>query len=875
MSGIKNTMAGLGDNLLAPLTGGLTQVADLLALTSKGDWAGAFDKISASISSINWGGIMEGAQAAIQGALAALQGMDWSRLAIGALDAIYDLGRQVADALGRINWSSAANTAIQAMAGAFRTAINVSLDIGSWIAAKLRTIDSTSVRVFGQQLGSALVGAIQTSITEIGKLFQDLPGMVSKWFGNMSSISSDLARIGGEFVKGISDPIITGMKLLGATVLDSVSGAIAGGLNAMGGIVETAVNAILDGVQSIVRTVGGAYVKLDELTGGRLPDYDLTGYTRPEFSVLKSATGTDFRGSLGGGSDLFSTTLARMRSSGQTYSYLGAVGALENVIKQPLSQSQLAQVAAIWPKSGTVTPTPGAAVTGNVGGYNPSTWLNNLIGLETSMMGGVNPLLPTGGYQTGAAAQSNAASVASLGGQWTGGVVPVYVTNMGAGGMGGSGGSYGANYGYGTPKQFTGNVTPGGPGIGAVSTEGEFTSVEIDTCQIDSFGMTPGLGQYLANAGVWKPIEGASTSEALANIIGYQGNYAQGGGNITPTVAIGTISKAIKQSQDLANKSQLNTYQQAGEIQVGNAQQSAYLTQNAAQMDAQSRVFASQDWSATNQQVNQQYLATQQAVGSAWANSVVQQGTATLTGVNAMNSASQNITAGGASAQNYMQNGGTLFQQLVQGAGGTITESGVSFKNNVGQALNTFGSGIMGLFGGGGGASYNTASGTWTSTSSSVGGNSSANYGGMSGLWNVGSNNVGTNAWWVGTGATAGYQYQGNQGSKVSWGGAAASNAARGYSGGGGYSGGFGSVTFGGVRLAEGGIVTRPTLAMIGEAGDKEAVVPLSKAAEMGFGGAGAIMAHSHNIIVDGRVLGQAAGSAIIKETRKAGMKVR
>jgi hypothetical protein len=40
-------------------------------------------------------------------------------------------------------------------------------------------------------------------------------------------------------------------------------------------------------------------------------------------------------------------------------------------------------------------------------------------------------------------------------------------------------------------------------------------------------------------------------------------------------------------------------------------------------------------------------------------------------------------------------------------------------------------------------------------------------------------------------------------------------------------------------RLAEGGIVTGPTLAMIGEGRGPEAVIPLSKLGSMGFGGGG------------------------------------
>jgi hypothetical protein len=41
--------------------------------------------------------------------------------------------------------------------------------------------------------------------------------------------------------------------------------------------------------------------------------------------------------------------------------------------------------------------------------------------------------------------------------------------------------------------------------------------------------------------------------------------------------------------------------------------------------------------------------------------------------------------------------------------------------------------------------------------------------------------------------------------------------------------------------LAEGGIVTSPTLAMIGEGRGPEAVIPLSKLGSMGFGGGGNI----------------------------------
>jgi hypothetical protein len=39
--------------------------------------------------------------------------------------------------------------------------------------------------------------------------------------------------------------------------------------------------------------------------------------------------------------------------------------------------------------------------------------------------------------------------------------------------------------------------------------------------------------------------------------------------------------------------------------------------------------------------------------------------------------------------------------------------------------------------------------------------------------------------------------------------------------------------------LANGGIISSPTLAMVGEGGEPEAVIPLSKLAQMGYGGSG------------------------------------
>ena len=78
-------------------------------------------------------------------------------------------------------------------------------------------------------------------------------------------------------------------------------------------------------------------------------------------------------------------------------------------------------------------------------------------------------------------------------------------------------------------------------------------------------------------------------------------------------------------------------------------------------------------------------------------------------------------------------------------------------------------------------------------------------------------------------------------------------------------------------QMAEGGIVTRPTLAMIGEGGESEAVIPLSRMGEFGFGGPRAGAGASINITVNagmganGAKLGEEIVSAIKRYERTSG----
>jgi hypothetical protein len=72
-------------------------------------------------------------------------------------------------------------------------------------------------------------------------------------------------------------------------------------------------------------------------------------------------------------------------------------------------------------------------------------------------------------------------------------------------------------------------------------------------------------------------------------------------------------------------------------------------------------------------------------------------------------------------------------------------------------------------------------------------------------------------------------------------------------------------------RLAEGGIVTGPTIAMIGEGREPEAVIPLSKLGSMGFGGGGMNISVNAGLISTPDQIGQQIIEAILKAQRRSG----
>jgi hypothetical protein len=72
-------------------------------------------------------------------------------------------------------------------------------------------------------------------------------------------------------------------------------------------------------------------------------------------------------------------------------------------------------------------------------------------------------------------------------------------------------------------------------------------------------------------------------------------------------------------------------------------------------------------------------------------------------------------------------------------------------------------------------------------------------------------------------------------------------------------------------ELKDGGIVTQATLAMIGEGNEPEAVIPLSKLGNMGFGGGGINISVNAGLVSTPDQIGQQIIEAILKAQRRSG----
>jgi hypothetical protein len=427
------------------------------------------------------------------------------------------------------------------------------------------------------------------------------------------------------------------------------------------------------------------------------------------------------------------------------------------------------------------------------------------------------------------------------------------------------------DYGFGDNTKFTGSITPGGPGIGMVGSMSSTTPyanrLEVDTCEIDSFGMTPGLGAELAKSGAWSPIKGSPVSEKLAAEIGYKGNYS----NVGNTAMVGSI----KQAYERANKSQIQTQTKVNSIWTEGVSQAA------------------------NNQAQIGQVVGGIMVQSASFGSNIQNNATNLWGSTVNSSAANHAAQSALAGQNILASA-TMGGNSINIAGnnlGSILASGSSGIGNAASTLTTATGGLTGSIGALQGlfdsqtSQFGTLLGSLNATAlglTTMGQSMGIPYGGAfvpAGGSSSGSNWGGTSisgaGGWVGSGSTM----VGGRG-YTTWGGTAASNAMSSVSAG-------STVSWGGVtatrssvspsywssvisKRASGGMVNKPEVALIGEAG-REAVLPnkLVETIMRGVDGGGSQMLHA-TINVDGRKLADVVGPAVVKRIQQGtGLKVR
>jgi TP901 family phage tail tape measure protein len=868
--GVKFNAIGvqMGTVLLGPLQDATYQLDQFLGKLMQGDMAGAWKGLYDALLNYNW----VGAGMSIAGMVAS----GLSGIASFAAQAIAQLGV----ALLTHDWIGSGRSIAQQVLNGFnyvREGISGVLSgLSSWVS-------SGGATQAGQNLGNWIIDGIQSvfsagvdlyswlktnlTVEKIGALVRDgLTGIKdlaklgaqagADFLGGIgTAITAHAGDIWGNLTKTAYD-LVDDFTKVGQALVNALTSGIASGINSALNPVITKVNEILGGINQYSSKLGVTMPTFSPIAlsgtnlGGVGTDY--AKYYQEAKANYKQNTAQIFAGNtqVSGNESLMGAATKAMAVK-DPYLFFKEAGA------QGMSYNQT--LAAFRQTGDSMTQNNSLNL-----GDAAKAWGEGMAGAK--LMGGKD--YGTGTEIAGETTPTEAVtaeSVKKMADTWSGGVVPVEVQNwpdgFGAGKAAGGTAATSVNkYGQtvdsnGLPigKFDASKINNTGPGIGMVKTEGGDTNasyanrLEIDTCEIDSFGMTPGLGKELAASGAWRPNAGAA-SQKLAAEIGYGGDYAD------PSqygALMGGMNQVVKTQTNAATKTAgitVGAATKATGIQIGGTHQAvntfasltaAHTAKNAQTMDAAS----------LNAKVSLEdgaYTCFNAIDGGAHTFS---QEMALVTAEQKATSVAvrDNIQAGG---QHVKENSLTSSLDFKN----TVGSAGTDFKDKVNAGMASWstalGSGLSSLSGI---ASYITGGAGWA-----VGGGVSSAGNGITqtpgGPGSFGGTSIGGGGSWVGTGAS----YSGAGAKAVSGGSFTSSNGVR--------------------WFADGGIVTKPGIVGVGEAG-AEAIVPIGKLPEImaqAIGGGSAGGAHTHAIYIDGKKVADAVGAAMVTRTRQgAGLKVR
>ena len=873
----------LGTALLAPLQDATYQFDQFLGRVMQGDLGGAFYNLYSAIFNYDWFGA--GAQ------VASMIASGLGTLAEATGQALYQLANVILthDWIG--SGRSIASQIVSGLSNIGSMARGALDDISSWV-------NSGGAKAAGENLGNWIISGAQSvfgaGVDLLGWLRNNLTmdkvsGIVRSAFEMGSELVSLGVQVGSDFLSGISTAIsdkagnyFSGIKTAASELVGDISNfgvnvARAGMdlvIRAADGVMAT-IAGVLNPILAVANKVAGTNYSVPTSTGLSAGDYDVAGswgQMMGGFSNLGDAIdpfgGRSYNVNsnspfLSQYANLENDPMALFKAyaaAGMTYEQAMAQFNRDKKAKvfQTTEDFNLPAEKFLRPLFGGGTATSGGGVANNVTSALLSGGVGNPFGF--GMWNASNVPWAVGG----AAAGATAGAAANLASEWTGGTVPVFVTNWeGAAGAAAAGTATTSVNKYGQTVDANGlpvgkfdasKINTTGPGIGMVATEGGkgkayADRLEIDTCEIDSFGMTPGLGAELAASGAWRPNAGAA-SQKLAAEIGYGGDYAE------PSqygAIMGTMNQIVKTQNTTATKVSgitVGAATKATGITIGGMQQASYSFQ-AGTAAAAKTAGNTMEASARNAQVSLEDGAY------TCFNSY---GEMALTWEQEIAKSIEEDKAGSVVVRDNIMAGGQHVKE------NSLTSS-LDFKNNIDTAGTDFKNNVSS-----GAASWGSALGSGLTSLAQIAnyvtGSPAAAYGGgvVSGQsypqtpWGPGSfggTSIGGGGSWVGTGAS----YSG-------WGAQASASAMSG-----------GSSTWGSVKwFADGGIITKPSIVGVGEAGT-EAIVPIGKLPEMLaniMGGASSGGAHSHAIYIDGKKVADAVGPAMVKRMQQgAGLKVR
>jgi TP901 family phage tail tape measure protein len=901
---LMNFGAEIGDTMLKPLTDGLYTLNDVLVKAFAGDIPGALQTLRTALANFDFSSILNGITSQmsnISGVLLAtfidaanrISQIDWSSLFGNAVSAISGAAASMGNALMNAPWGSWAASA----AGAFSAGMSALASLGgnlvNWVTSAFNGIDMGAVRQAGVNAANSFIaGATSISIGDaiIGSIILvGSAGSVLIEFG--AGVARGIYDAAKGWLSGKWDSVVSfgtgaieSAKAWGTAIAGAVDAGFRLAINGVISAAETAINGLGSGINGIAKMVPGLdkYVSVGTISLPRVDASNAQTQLNDFYKQVDSAKNWDPVKSwnpgniFGGNSGLATVTGKSNQEMGITDE--GAKKITDAMAKDLKTGEQPYNFFKTAAKEGMSL---GDAFSyyetnkGNVNaayGFSPDVARKNyLMGLSGNMYGG-NGLE---GY-TGGTPKTKSLLDPTYGTE----AKPLVTKDVGVQTMISAPTTA-------IPSFYNWNPSAAPVAAAAPSAE-QLAKQAYNAKNDDPFGILPNLKQFSSEL-VKASAEGAGFCEAISEL-GYMQEHTEGlfqESYIGPTSGRpGGIDAAQTATQvkgvtigaaTTAKGITIGAAKDASSVTLGNAYQiSSVQTQTQTTLNAQARL------------ANDNKLAAEAATCGMWdeANSRWTANSERMEQIRAENTTKTNVAAQdfkekmGATSGKWEQSSLNVTNGLTKWSESHIASMN-KFDENLTAHLNgTFAGLTAGMSGGqpvllsetmgggpggaGGAAMANPYAIAYNQTAKAVSGTLlqlQAVQKGVSDLGGVQARTAYGGSWYVGGAGIANGTGWGAQASAAAQAGTASGIAGH-------------SVRW----FADGGIISKPSIVGVGEAGT-EAIVPIDKLPGMIqniMGGAPSGGAHTHAIYMDGKKVADAVGAAMVSRTRQsAGLKVR